>query len=101
MGKLREQTFESRPDGEYAECRKCVQKGYGVDAWHPATAEFWPVSRGELIFKYCYACRVEYDAVRNGKPCQTLPEHINLPPRTIPYARNFGNAPVVHAVVNA
>jgi hypothetical protein len=35
-------TFQSREDGEYAQCRSCARNGYGPDAWLPATSEFFP-----------------------------------------------------------
>ena len=40
--------FQSRPDGEYCRCSRCVRLGYGEDAWHPATAEFWRSMKGAL-----------------------------------------------------
>lgn len=58
--------FVSRPDGEYRECSRCRHLGYGVDAWHPATAEFWPVVRGRLWFGRCNACNSELAARKYG-----------------------------------
>lgn len=58
--------FESRPDGEYALCRSCDRAGYGPDAWHPATAEFWVKHRGTLDFSKCKACKSEVAARKFG-----------------------------------
>lgn len=52
----RQRTFQSRPDGEYVECARCAKLGYGADAWHPATPEFWRPTYGRLYFGQCRAC---------------------------------------------
>lgn len=58
--------FQSRPDGEYAQCTNCVRAGYGPDSWHPATAEFWATWNGLLQFQKCKACRSEVQARKFG-----------------------------------
>ncbi|HEY4292080.1 helix-turn-helix domain-containing protein [Luteibacter sp.] len=58
--------FQSRPDGEYAECRGCVRRGYGEDAWHPATTEFWRPMEGRLYFNQCRACLSEVSERKSG-----------------------------------
>ena len=59
--------IQSRPDGEYALCRSCERAGYGTDAWHPLTDDFWPVFHGRLVLtKKCKACRSEVAAKKFG-----------------------------------
>ena len=58
--------FQSRPDGEYAQCRSCARNGYGPDAWLPATSEFFPTQYGRLRFDRCRACRSEVRERRFG-----------------------------------
>jgi len=58
--------FESRPDGEYRRCSRCTHLGYGEDAWHPATREFWPVVRGRTWFGRCLACASELASRKHG-----------------------------------
>lgn len=58
--------FKTMPDGEHALCRSCQRAGYGVDSWHPATVEFWPVLHGHLLFNKCRACRSEVQARKFG-----------------------------------
>lgn len=49
--------FQSRFDGEYAQCPRCARIGLGVDSWHPVTREFWPVyGGGRLHLGQCLAC---------------------------------------------
>jgi len=52
-------TFQSRPDGEYAQCSSCARAGYGPDSWHPATCEYFPMQYGRLRFDRFRACRSE------------------------------------------
>lgn len=56
----------SMPDGEYRLCLRCLHVGYGVDSWHPATPEFWPVTYGKLKFRRCRACIADVAARRFG-----------------------------------
>ena len=56
--------FRSEPDGEYAECPRCAAAGMGVDAWLPATSDFWYARHGRLQFFACRACR---DSARSEK----------------------------------
>lgn len=58
--------FQSRPDGEYVECKGCVRRGYGEDAWHPATVEFWREMAGSLYFAQCKACLSDDHECRRG-----------------------------------
>ncbi len=58
--------FVSGPDGEWRECRSCARKGYGVDAWHPATREFWPVVNRRIWFGRCLACCSEMSSRKRG-----------------------------------
>lgn len=58
--------FQTRPDGEYRLCQSCRRAGYGVDAWHPATVEFWPTLFGAVQFYKCKACRSEVMAKKFG-----------------------------------
>lgn len=58
--------FQSRPDGEYVECRGCVRLGYGEDSWHPATREFWREIDGAVNFARCKACLSEAHEGRRG-----------------------------------
>lgn len=58
--------FQSRPDGEWAQCPSCVRAGYGVDSWHPATSEYWVTLHGALQFQKCKACRSEVQARKFG-----------------------------------
>jgi hypothetical protein len=58
--------FQSRLDGEYVKCRSCDMAGYGLDAWLPATSEFWVTHLGVLQFSKCKACRSEVAARRFG-----------------------------------
>lgn len=58
--------FESRADGEYCKCTACERKGYGVDSWHPATAEFWRTREGRLYFNQCTACLSEMSEGKKG-----------------------------------
>lgn len=58
--------FASRPDGEYCRCKSCDELGYGVDAWHPATIEFWATDHGRLSFARCRACISEQKAHVHG-----------------------------------
>ena len=58
--------FQSRPDGEYRRCSRCAHLGYGEDAWHPCTSEFWPRVRGKLWFGRCLACASELASRRDG-----------------------------------
>lgn len=51
--------FHSREDGEYAQCPRCSRIGLGVDSWHPATSEFWPVYGRSLHFGQCLACTAD------------------------------------------
>lgn len=62
--------FQSRPDGEYALCPRCARIGYGADAWHPATHEFWPTSitGRRLSFIQCLACTSDVAARKAGVP---------------------------------
>lgn len=48
--------FQSRTDGEYCQCKRCTSLGYGDDAWHPATMDFWPTENGRLRYDLCRAC---------------------------------------------
>lgn len=59
-------TFKSLPDGEHALCRSCQRAGYGPDAWHPVTTEFWQIQQGKLLMSKCKACRSESAAKRFG-----------------------------------
>lgn len=59
-------TFQSCPDGEYVQCRSCARNGYGPDAWHPATSEFFPMQYGRLRFDRCRACRSEVQQRKFG-----------------------------------
>ena len=58
--------FQRRWDGEYALCPSCARLGYGIDAWHPCTSEFWPVTRGLLIYSRCKACMCDRNAHKLG-----------------------------------
>lgn len=58
--------FQSRPDGEYRQCRRCMKLGYDVDSWHPATSEFWPMVHGRLWFGRCLACAGELASHKHG-----------------------------------
>lgn len=58
--------FQSRPDGEYCRCSRCARLGYGEDAWHPATAEFWRLMNGALHFNQCKACITEVAEHKHG-----------------------------------
>jgi hypothetical protein len=58
--------FQSRPDGEYVECKGCVRLGYGEDSWHPATREFWREINGAVNFARCKACRSESIERKHG-----------------------------------
>jgi|GEM_PF-1776901 len=63
--------FVSRPDGEYCECRHCAALGYGADAWHPVTSEFWREYGGTLSLGQCKACLSEVEARSRGlKPAR-------------------------------
>jgi hypothetical protein len=52
-------SFQSRFDGEYAQCPRCTKIGLGVDSWHPATVEFWPMYGRTLHFGQCLACTAD------------------------------------------
>lgn len=54
--------FRSTPYGEERLCRGCVNRGYGEDAWQPATSEFWPMWNGILWFGRCRACESDRNA---------------------------------------
>ena len=58
--------FQSRTDGEYCQCKRCAALGYGDDAWHPATMEFWPTEDGRLRFDRCRACASEMKVHAHG-----------------------------------
>jgi len=58
--------FQSRPDGEYRLCPRCEKLGYGADAWHPATCEYYPVVHGRVSFARCRACITEITSRRYG-----------------------------------
>jgi len=62
----RQLRFESRADGEYCQCGRCARIGYGVDAWHPVSEEFWPMDHGRLSLVMCKACRSELMAKKSG-----------------------------------
>jgi hypothetical protein len=62
----RRNKFQSRPDGEYVECRSCVRRGYGEDSWHPATREFWREVAGHVNFTQCKACISETAERKRG-----------------------------------
>lgn len=58
--------WQSRVDGEYRQCARCAHIGYGEDAFHPATDEFWPRIHGQLWFGRCLACASELTSRRKG-----------------------------------
>jgi hypothetical protein len=58
--------FQSRLDGEYRQCPNCERKGYGPDAWHPATAEFFPRIGRRVSFARYRACCSELTSKRRG-----------------------------------
>ncbi|KAF1008969.1 MAG: hypothetical protein GAK28_00601 [Luteibacter sp.] len=58
--------WQSRADGEYRRCARCEKLGYGEDAWHPATPEFFPVVNGRIRFGRCRACHSEVMQHRCG-----------------------------------
>ena len=58
--------WQSRADGEYRLCTRCAHLGYGEDAYHPATHEFWPRVHGQLWFGRCLACASELQSRRLG-----------------------------------
>lgn len=58
--------FQHRPDGEYAQCPRCTRLGYGPDAWHPCTSEFWPLTNGLLVYSRCKACMADRNCHRRG-----------------------------------
>lgn len=53
-------------DGEWVQCRKCAMKGYGVDAYHPFTSEFFPMLNGKLRTDRCRACASESQSHTHG-----------------------------------
>lgn len=53
-------------DGEWAQCRKCAAKGYGVDSYHPFTSEFFPMLHGKLRTDRCRACQSESQSHTRG-----------------------------------
>ncbi|MDQ7996086.1 MAG: hypothetical protein AAGC76_09555 [Luteibacter sp.] len=59
--------FQSRADGEYAKCQSCERLGYGIDAWHPATSEFWREEYGLLSFERCRACICDLHKAKRGR----------------------------------
>lgn len=59
-------SFQSRPDGEYAQCKRCEHLGYGVDSWYPATTEFWNVEYGRIRYDRCRACISEMKVNAHG-----------------------------------
>jgi len=58
--------FQSRLDGEYRQCPRCERLGYGPDAWHPATSDFFPMLHGRVSFARCRACLTEITSRRYG-----------------------------------
>lgn len=66
--------WQSRADGEYRLCSRCLHIGYGEDSYHPATDEFWPRVHGQLWFGRCLACACEMGSRRKGiVPADPLP----------------------------
>jgi hypothetical protein len=53
-------------DGEWAQCRKCAAKGYGIDSFHPFTREFFPLRGDKLRTDNCHACLSEMHAQTHG-----------------------------------
>lgn len=53
-------------DCEWFRCPGCAKRGYGVDSWHPLTAEFWGTHRGRLMLHACKACRSDLARNRRG-----------------------------------
>jgi hypothetical protein len=62
----RKKVFESRFDGEYCACRRCVQIGYDEDSWHPVTTQFWRTAYGRIDLSMCKACIGELVLIRQG-----------------------------------
>jgi hypothetical protein len=59
--------IRTTPYGEEALCRSCQRAGYGEDAWHPITLEFWTPDRyDQLVISQCRACRSEVNQRKFG-----------------------------------
>lgn len=69
--------FQSRPDGEHRLCTTCQHKGYGPDAWHPCTTDFWQVVRGRIDYTRCLACKADFRHRCKGV-VTTGPQRISL-----------------------
>lgn len=58
--------FQSRFDGEYCECKRCIRIGYDEDSWHPVTTQFWRTAYGRIDLSMCKACIGELVLIRQG-----------------------------------
>lgn len=63
---MKPRLFRSTPQGEERLCRCCENRGYGQDAWLPATSDFWPLVHGRLWFGRCRACAADLRERKRG-----------------------------------